>query len=184
MAVTPSNMLALGSKATDFTLVEPLTQTMRSLSSLKSRTATVIIFMCNHCPFVKYIIDKLVDVENQYQEKGIQFIAINSNDVEHYPGDSPEKMIEFIHEKNISFPYLFDETQTVAKAYDAACTPDFFVYNKDLALIYRGRFDEATPGNHIKPTGEALSQALDAVLAGKPVNTEQKPSVGCNIKWR
>lgn len=184
MALTESKMLALGTPAPAFNLLEPATGKMHSLDELKSSKATVIVFMCNHCPFVKHIIDKLSELADDYQQEGVKFIGINSNDVANFPEDAPEKMIEFAAAHQLSFPYLFDETQKVAKAYDAACTPDFFVFDKDLRCVYRGRFDDARPGNDHPVTGDDLREALDAVLDGEEVFADQHPSMGCNIKWK
>lgn len=180
----PSTMLPLGSKASPFSLQDTVSGKMLSLTELKSNKATVVMFICNHCPYVKHILDKLTEVVKIYQKKNISFIAINSNDIENYPADSPERMREEALQHDFTFPYLFDETQAVAKAYRAACTPDFFVFDKNLACVYRGRFDEATPGNTHPVTGNELISALDAVLAGKPVSEEQHPSLGCGIKWK
>ena len=144
----------------------------------------VIAFICNHCPFVKHINPMLVKIANEYQEKGIAFVAINSNDVEKYPDDSPLKMAEVAKEQGYPFEYLFDETQQVAKDYCATCTPDFFFYGKDRKLIWRGRMDGSTPGNDIPLTGQEMKEALDNFLAGKELSFQQNPSVGCNIKWK
>lgn len=184
MALTPSNMLPLGTIAPDFTLVDTVTNQLRSLQELKSDIATVVMFICNHCPYVVHIRDKLVEVANHYQQQGISFIAINANDIKNYPADAPDKMRMDATKYHYSFPYLFDETQEIAKAYQAACTPDFYIFDKNLACVYRGRFDNATPGNHEPVTGKDLSEALDNVLAGNKINPDQKPSVGCNIKWK
>lgn len=184
MAETPSNMIALGSVAPDFCLPCPLTQKKVTLRELESHKATVIMFICNHCPYVLHILDKLVAVSNEYKKQGVSFVAINSNDIVHYPQDSPKKMVELIHKHDIKFPYLFDGSQIVAKAYHAACTPDFFVFNDRMRCVYRGRFDAATPGNDKPVTGEELTAALDSILAGEEVNPEQRPSLGCNIKWK
>lgn len=184
MAETPSTMLPLGTQAPDFKLLEIRSGQKMSLQELKSDVATVIMFICNHCPYVRHIQDNLVRVAKHYQTKSIRFLAINSNDVKNYPGDSPDKMLEQAVTHAFTFPYLFDETQEVAKAYQAACTPDFYIFDKNLACVYRGRFDDATPGNHNPVTGKDLCAALDQILAGKPVNSDQKPSVGCNIKWK
>lgn len=184
MAATLSNMLPLGSKAADFNLVDTRNNQMVSLAQSKSSVATVIMFLCNHCPFVKHIQVKLVELAEDYQKKGIQFIAISSNDVEKYPADSPEKMCLEAEQFHYPFPYLYDETQEVAKAYQAACTPDFYIFDKDLLCVYRGCLDESTPGNNKPVTGEHLQKALESILAGKPVSAEQKPSIGCNIKWK
>lgn len=183
MAKTPSNMIPLGTAAPQFELPEPLTGNLVNLVNVKSEVATVIMFICNHCPFVKHIQDKVAEVAANYSAKGIQFIAINSNDVDNYPEDAPDKMAE-LAKTTLKFPYLFDESQSVAKAYDAACTPDFYVFDKDLKLAYRGRFDAATPGNDVDVTGDDLKQALDALLQQKAITIEQLPSVGCNIKWK
>lgn len=183
MARTPSNMIPLGTKAPGFSLPEPLTGKMRTLNELKSDKATVIIFMCNHCPFVIHIIDVLAKVCDSYLEKGIRFVAISSNDVDNYPDDSPEKMADFTKKHQFNVPYLYDESQEVAKAYQAACTPDLYVFDGDLSLIYRGQFDDSRPGNAIPPSGDSLTCVLDAVLNKKPIPSVQKPSIGCNIKW-
>lgn len=184
MVNTLSQMVPLGLHAPDFKLPSPINQQSYSLNDLKSECATVIIFMCNHCPFVIHLIEKLVELSNHYGAKGVQFIAINSNDVDNYPMDSPEKMKEFVEHYNINFPYLFDESQQVAKAYSAACTPDFFIFNKELSLVYRGQFDNSRPGNKEPINGDSLKSALDSLLSEKPMSSEQKPSIGCNIKWK
>lgn len=184
MAETPSNMIPLGTKAPAFRLLDVRTNKYLSLEELKSDVATVIMFICNHCPFVKYIQSKLVEVAKIYQANGISFIAISSNDAENYPDDGPEKMRVEAEKHRYTFPYLYDETQEVAKAYRAACTPDFYAFDKNLNCVYRGRFDDATPGNRHPVTGKELSAVLDNILAGKPIDPNQKPSVGCNIKWK
>jgi len=185
MAKTNSTMLLpLGTPAPYFELPDTVSGKTVSLNELKSDTATVIAFICNHCPFVKHIIHDLVRVAKQYQAKGVAFIAINSNDVVNFPDDSPERMRVTAKELNFSFPYLYDESQEVAKAYTAACTPDFYIFDGKLACVYRGQFDDSRPGSDRPITGKDLSQALDAILAGTPVNAEQKPSLGCNIKWK
>lgn len=184
MAETPSTMLPLGTIAPPFKLLNTVDHQFFTLDELKSDIATVIMFICNHCPYVKLIQQKLVEVAKHYQSQGISFIAINSNDVKNYPADSPEKMTYEAKMASYSFPYLYDETQAVAKAYHAACTPDFYVFDNKLACVYRGRFDEATPGNQLPVTGNDLSKALNQLLANKPISHDQKPSVGCNIKWK
>lgn len=184
MVATPSNMLPLGSKAPDFTLVDTRTDHLVSLAESKSAIATVIMFLSNHCPYVKHVQPKLVELAQQYQPQGIVFIAISSNNVAAYPADGPEKMREEAANAQYSFPYLYDESQEIAKAYHAACTPDFYIFDKDLLCVYRGCLDESTPGNNKPLTGAHLRAALDNILAGKPVSTEQKPSIGCNIKWK
>lgn len=184
MAETPSTMIPLGSKAPDFTLLDTITNRMMSLNELASPTATVIMFICNHCPYVKLIQRKMVEIATQYQQRGIKFIAISSNDAVNYPADSPEKMHEEAAAHHYTFPYLYDETQEIARAYMAACTPDFYIFDKKLHCVYRGRFDNATPGNQRPVTGNDLSTALDEILEGRAVSQDQKPSVGCNIKWK
>jgi len=184
MAETPSNMIALGTKAPSFTLVDTVSNRLISLEDIKSDKATVIMFICNHCPYVKLIQKKLVEVVNTFQKKGISFIAISSNDAKKYPADNPEKMREEAIQHHYTFPYLYDETQEIAKAYKAACTPDLYVFDKDLKCVYRGRFDEATPGNGKAVTGKDLTQALENILNNKSIHPDQKPSVGCNIKWK
>ncbi|MCB0325225.1 MAG: thioredoxin family protein [Bdellovibrionales bacterium] len=184
MARTPSRMIPLGSKAPSFTLPDVLSNEVVSLDDLRSDRALVVMFICNHCPFVKHVQDELARLAQEYGAKGIQFVAISSNDVAQYPDDSPEKMRELGQALHFTFPYLYDETQEVAKAYDAACTPDFFVYDKELRCVYRGQLDDSRPGGEVPVTGSDLRAALDAVLAGRPVNPDQKPSLGCNIKWK
>lgn len=185
MSNTPSNMLALGTKAPFFELPNPLKNNdLQNLENLKGEKGTLVIFMCNHCPFVLHIIDKLTELYEDYQEKGIEFIAINSNNVEKYPADSPENMIDFQQERNFGFPYLYDESQAIAKAYDAACTPDFYFFDEKLDLIYRGQLDDSRPGNTHEVTGEDLIIAFENLLAGEAQEEFQKPSMGCNIKWK
>lgn len=184
MVLLESKMMPLGQTAPDFTLLDTVTGEMRALSDLKSDKATVILFICNHCPYVIHILDKIVDVARAYQEKGVQFIAISSNDADKYPADAPDKMRACAQDNHFSFPYLYDETQTVARDYEAACTPDLFVFDAELACVYRGRFDGATPGNDVAVSGADLSHALDCMLANKPLPTEQIPSMGCSIKWK
>jgi len=173
MAVTPSNMLPLGTLAPQFTLPDTVSGEIMNLQQLKSDIATVIMFICNHCPFVVHIREKLVEIAAHYQSKGIHFIAISSNDVQNYPDDSPEKMKQFAADNGFTFSYLYDESQAVAKTYYAACTPDFYIFDKALKCVYRGRFDGATPGNKTPVTGEDLSRALDAILEEKPIPGEQ-----------
>ena len=184
MAQTPSNMIPLGTQAPDFTLKDVVSGEKKSLSELKSDRATVIMFICNHCPFVKHVLDGLLQLANDYIPRGISFITINSNDVEAYPDDSPENMKKLAEEKKFPFVYLFDETQEVAKAYQAACTPDFYIFDGSMKLVYRGQLDDSRPGNEIPVTGKDIRAALDAILAGEPVSEDQKPSIGCNIKWK
>ena len=183
MVMTSSNMMPLGTSAPDFTLRDAISDKMLCLNDVKSELATVIMFICNHCPFVKYIDSELAKYAKMYQRKNISFVAINANDAEEYPEDAPDKMKQ--HGQNYySFPYLYDETQAVAKAYRAACTPDFYIFDAHLKCVYRGQFDAARPNNDIPITGKDMRDALDCLIAGKPVNAEQKPSMGCNIKWK
>lgn len=184
MAETPSKMLALGTKAPDFALLDTCSNKTLTLQALKSDVATVIMFICNHCPYVKHIQQKLIDVAKKYQKEKISFIAISANDVINYPADSPEMMQAEAKKHHYSFPYLYDKSQEVARAYQAACTPDFYIFDKDLLCVYRGRFDNSTPSNGQPVTGADLSEALDSILKGKKINPEQKPSIGCNIKWK
>lgn len=184
MALTESKMLHLGTEAPDFTLIDTVSGKQKSLAELKSSVATVVMFICNHCPFVKHVQHELVKLANDYQAKGINFIAISSNDVEHYPDDAPAKMSQVAEQLHYPFPYLYDESQAVAKAYQAACTPDFYIFDKTLKLVYRGQLDDSRPGNNIPVTGKDIRAALDNILAGKPLSEEQKPSIGCNIKWK
>ncbi|MGH7457638.1 MAG: thioredoxin family protein [Longimicrobiaceae bacterium] len=185
MARTESTMLQLGSKAPDFKLPDTLGKGSQvSVSQYDGVPGLLVIFLCNHCPFVKHIREQLAELAKAYQPRGVAIIGINSNDWESYPDDSPEKMIEEIREVGYTFPYLYDETQDVAKAYKAACTPDFFLFDKGRKLVYRGQFDDSRPGNGVPVTGKDLSAALDALLGGKQIFQEQKPSIGCNIKWR
>ena len=157
---------------------------MVSLSDLKGAPATLVIFMCNHCPFVKHIREGLAELTGEYQKKGVAVVGINSNDVENYPDDSPEKMAEEVEEVGYVFPYLFDESQEVAKAFRAACTPEFYLFDADRRLAYRGQFDDSRPESGRPVTGADLRSAVDAVLAGRPVGPDQTPSIGCNIKWK
>lgn len=184
MAITPSKMIPLGTPAPNFSLMDTSSNETVNLAACKPEQALVIMFICNHCPFVKHIRQGILDLAHDYQTKGIKFVAISSNDAESYPDDAPEQMKRVAEQYNYPFPYLYDETQEVAKAYQATCTPDFFVFDRDLRCVYRGRFDAATPGNEEIVTGNELRAALDDVLAGKSVNQDQKPSIGCNIKWK
>jgi len=184
MILTPSNMSPLYQKAPDFKLLDVTTNKKVTLKEVQSDIATVIMFICNHCPYVKYILDVLVALTYDYIPKGISFIAINSNDIAAYPEDSPKEMRKLAKAKNFPFLYLFDDTQQVAKAYEAACTPDFFVYDGTMKSVYRGQFDDARPGNHNPVTGKDLAEALDCLLCGKVVSLDQHPSIGCNIKWK
>ncbi|MFT4249777.1 MAG: thioredoxin family protein [Candidatus Woesearchaeota archaeon] len=184
MAVTPSNMVPLRSKAHPFTLLDVVSGTKKSYEELREENGVVIMFICNHCPFVKHINQGLVRVANQYQKKGIRFVAISSNDAKNYPEDSPENMKEVAKKQQYPFVYLYDETQEVAKKYKAACTPDFFVYDSNDELFYRGQLDESRPGNDIPVTTSHLQEALNKLLAGEQPPEEQIPSAGCGIKWK
>lgn len=185
MAYTESNMLPLGTAAPDFELSDPATGRMVRLSDLPKGRATVVMFLCNHCPYVLYVNPEIVQVVKDYESAGVSFVGINSNDADNYPDDGPDKMPAHAREVGYTFPYLYDETQAVARAYDAACTPDFYVFDGDRKLSYRGQLDPSRPKrNPIPSTGEDLRAALDAVLSGKPVSAVQRPSGGCNIKWK
>jgi thiol-disulfide isomerase/thioredoxin len=184
MAETPSKMKALGFKAPEFNLMDAVTGKFRSLHELASVKATVIMFICNHCPFVKHVNNQLIKLAKDYFSKGISFVAISSNDAEKYPEDSPEKMKEYAIWLGYPFPYLYDETQEIAKAYDAACTPDFFIFDRNLSCVYRGQLDDSRPSNGKPVTGSDIRNALEAILAGNEVSPDQKPSIGCNIKWK
>ena len=183
MAETPSTMLPLGTKAPLFRLPDPHGKWV-SLDDFKDAPALVVVFMCNHCPYVKHIRSRFAELAKEYQAKGVGVVAINSNDVDNYPDDRPEKMAEEVKQVGYRFPYLFDESQEVAKAYRAACTPDFYLFSGDRRLVYRGQFDDSRPGNGRPVTGADLRAALDALLAGRPVPSQQRPSLGCNIKWK
>tara|TARA_Y100000588_G_C14213408_1_gene907702 strand:- start:1014 stop:1574 length:561 start_codon:yes stop_codon:yes gene_type:complete len=185
MAKTASSMLPLGTPAPHFSLPDVTSGRMVSIDhKQQAPNATVVMFVCNHCPYVKHVSEELSRLAKKYMEKGIRFLAINSNDVDHYPDDSPENMAKTAKENGYPFPYLFDETQEVAKAYQATCTPDFFVFDDKLTLVYRGQLDDSRPGNDIKVDGNSLRFALDQLLANKPIPDGQKPSLGCNIKWK
>lgn len=185
MALTPSSMLPLGTQAPEFCLPDVVSGNLVELDSIKSNTATVVMFICNHCPYVQHILKTLLNIVKIYQAVGVQFVAINSNDVTHYPEDHPDKMRELAATYEWTFPYLYDETQEIAKKYHATCTPDFFVFNHALQCVYRGRFDDTSPGKlHHPVTGNELRNALDNLLKNKPVSKNQFPSMGCNIKWK
>jgi len=184
MSLTPSNMIPLGSQAPDFELPDTISDKTLSLGSLKGAQATVVMFICNHCPYVKHINTELVRMANEYMPKGVSFVAISSNDAIAEPDDSPSEMKRAANTLKYPFPYLYDETQLVAKAYDAACTPDFFIFNKDLQLAYRGQLDDSRPSNNIPLSGKDIRNALEALLNGKAVSPRQRPSIGCNIKWK
>ena len=184
MALVPSTMLALGTPAPDFTLPEPATGETVSLTDLGDPPALLVVFLSNHCPFVKHLADHLAGVAATYQRRGVAVVGINANDVTTHPDDSPARMKEEVARRGYTFPYLFDESQEVAKAYRAACTPDFFLFGADGRLAYRGQYDASRPSLGVPVTGGDLRAAMDAVLAGRMPPAEQAPSVGCNIKWR
>ena len=184
MSRTPSNMLPLGTQLPEFNLFNTVTGNNFSSNQLKGAKASVMMFICNHCPYVKHVNNELVSLANDYISKGVNFVAISSNDVVNYPDDSPEKMKENALTLGFPFPYLYDETQDVARAYDAACTPDFFVFDSTLHLAYRGQLDDSRPSLTIPVTGRDIRDALDNLLSAKPVNDFQRPSLGCNIKWK
>ncbi len=183
MVATTSTMSPLGTRAPDFSLRDAEGETV-SLSDFKDAPVLLVMFICNHCPFVKHIAPGLAELGRDYGPRGVAVVAINSNDIEKYPDDSPEKMAQEARTVGYTFPYLLDETQEVAKAYTAACTPDFFLYDADRKLVYRGEFDASRPNNEVPVTGADLRAALDAALAGEPPLAEQKASIGCNIKWK
>ncbi len=183
MVKTASTMLPLGTKAPDFSLTNVDGKKV-SLSDFKGKKGLLVVFMCNHCPFVLHLRSALAKFASEYQAKGLAVVGINSNDPVTHPDDSPEAMIAEAKSAGYSFPYLFDATQSVAKSYKAACTPDFFLFDGDMALAYRGQFDDSRPGNGKPITGADLRTACDAVLANGPLLTTQKPSIGCNIKWK
>ena|SRR5689334_10640624 len=183
MARTPSNMIPLGTELPAFILPDTVSGKSFSSEQLKGKIS-VVMFICNHCPYVKHVNSQLVQLANDYMSKGVFFVAISSNDVVNYPDDAPDKMKMTAKELHYPFPYLYDETQEVAKAYDAACTPDFYLFDKNQKLVYRGQLDDSRPSLDLPVTGKDLREALDCVLSGKPVNEFQRPSIGCNIKWK
>lgn len=184
MAVTPSNMLPLGTKAPDFTLYDVVSEEKKSLKDIQGEKGTVVMFICNHCPFVKHVNEEIVRMANDYRVTGFGFAAISSNDITTHPQDGPDEMYRNAEKENYPFPYMYDETQEVARAYDAACTPDFYVFDDELKLVYRGQLDNSRPGNSIQVTGRDVREALDNILNNHPQRTDQKPSIGCNIKWK
>jgi peroxiredoxin len=183
MVAVNSTMLPLGTKAPGFRLPDTSGKTV-SLAEFANAPALVVVFMCNHCPYVKHIRNGLAQLARDYASRGVAVVGISSNDAVNYPADSPSKMAEEAKSAGYIFPYLFDETQEVAKAYRAACTPDFYLFDQEQRLVYRGQMDDSRPGNNVPVTGKDLRAALDALLAGKPASPQQKPSMGCNIKWR
>lgn len=183
MVLTPSTMLDLGTTAPDFSL-NTADGKRYNLAEQEVKNGLLVIFICNHCPYVLHIAARLSEKIRAYQQQGISVVAINSNDYSSYPDDSPEKMITLAESFGFTFPYLVDETQEVAKIYQAACTPDFFLFSQDRKLVYRGQFDSARPGNQESITGDDLTAAINGLLAASPISLEQKPSMGCNIKWK
>lgn len=183
MVRTASTMLPLGTSAPDFSLPDTAGRTV-SLADFADSPALLVIFMCNHCPYVQHVADGLAKLAKDYQNRGVAVVGINSNDTATHPDDSPAKMADEVRQRGYTFPYLFDETQQVAKAYRAACTPDFFLFDSQRKLVYRGQMDDSRPQSGVPVTGQDLCRALDAVLAGAPVPEPQKPSLGCNIKWK
>lgn len=184
MAATPSTMLALGTPAPDFALTDTRTGTTVRRDEARGDKGLLVMFLCNHCPFVKHIRPELARLGRDYQASGLGIVAISANDAEKYPQDGPDQMAAEAEEAGYAFPYLYDETQQVARAYRAACTPDFFLFDSGLRLVYRGQLDDSRPKNDIPVTGKDLRAAIDAVLAGRPAPEQQWPSIGCNIKWR
>lgn len=184
MALTASTMLPLGTKAPDFHLPDVVSGKTISLSTFDDKQALLVIFLCKHCPFVKHIKDELVQIGKDYVSRNIGIVGISANDVNNYPDDAPEQLKVMATDLGLQFPICYDESQETAKAYTAACTPDFFLFDTDQRLVYRGQLDESRPSNGKPVTGQDLRAALDAVLASQPVNPQQKPSIGCNIKWK
>ncbi|WP_258101545.1 thioredoxin family protein [Marinoscillum pacificum] len=184
MAKTLSSMLDLGTEAPDFELKDVVTGKSISFANARGAKGTLVMFICAHCPYVIHVQDEIVKIVAEYRDLGVDFIAISSNDAENYPGDSPEKLKEQAETVGFSFPYLYDEGQSVAKAYQAECTPDFFLFDENNQLVYRGRMDESTPGNDKPNDGKDLHAALDALIKGTAISEDQYPSMGCNIKWK
>lgn len=184
MALTASRMMPLHTAAPDFVLHDVLSSHRLALADVRGRAGTLVMFICNHCPYVKHVNGELVRLADDHRPRGIGIVAISSNDAVKYPDDAPPKMKDAAEAHGYPFPYLHDETQDVARAYDAACTPDFFLFDQNLRLAYRGRLDDSTPGNGRPVTGSDLRAALDRLLAGADIMADQKPSMGCNIKWK
>ena len=182
MSRTPSNMVNIGTKAPNFKLINTINNELIASDILFNKNGTIIMFICNHCPFVVHVLDEIISISEEYFQN-ISFIAISSNDIVNYPEDSPKLMKKLAIDKQFTFPYLYDENQEVAKKYDAACTPDFFLYDKNKKLVYRGQLDDSRPGNNIPVTGKDLRNAIVSLIEGKEIDKNQKPSIGCNIKW-
>ena len=184
MALTQSNPFPLGAKAPDFNLPDVISGNSVSLKDIKGDKGTVIMFICNHCPYVVHVNEALVRIADHYQKKGIAFVGINSNDVSRYPDDSPQKMKKIAEQESYCFPYLYDESQDVARAYDAACTPEFYVVDEESKLVYHGQMDDSRPGNSVPVDGKDLCMTLDLLMDGKSISKNQKPGIGCGIKWK
>lgn len=184
MALTESNSFQIGKIAPHFELINTVDNALVSLDKAKGNNGTAVFFICNHCPFVLHVNEELVKLANDYNQKGISFIAISSNDIENYPQDRPELMKEVAEKLHYPFPYLYDESQKVAKEYDAACTPDLYLFDANLKAVYHGQLDNSRPGNGIPVTGKDFRNALDALLENNSILEIQKPSIGCNIKWK
>lgn len=184
MALTPTKVIPLGFTAPDFKLVDQISSKALTYNDIKGEKGTLVMFTCNHCPYVKHLVHELVAIGKEFMPKGIGMVAISANDVVNYPEDSPEKMKVFAAKNDFPFPYLYDETQEVAKAYDAACTPDFNLFDAENRCVYRGQFDGSRPGNEVPVSGKDLRAAINLVLDGKKVPENQIPSIGCNIKWK
>ncbi|MCP4457437.1 MAG: thioredoxin family protein [Cytophagales bacterium] len=184
MAKTLSSMMPLGTQAPDFNLLDVISNEKKSIEEVKGGEGLVVMFICAHCPYVIHIQEEIAFIAERYIHRGIEFVAICSNDVESHPEDAPDKLREQGEEQEFDFPYLYDETQEVAKAYQAVCTPDFYLFNKELKCVYRGRFDAATPDNDEPVNGDELKDAMESLLEGEPVFEDQKPSMGCSIKWK
>ncbi len=184
MALTPSTMLPLGTKAPDFQLPDVVSGETISLDTFAGKQALLVMFICRHCPFVKHVQTQLAQIGKDYANSDVGIVAISANDAANYPDDAPDKLKEMAKELGFTFPFCYDESQETAKAYTAACTPDFFLFDADRKLVYRGQLDDSRPGNNEPVTGKDLRTALDAVLASQTVTPDQKPSIGCNIKWK
>ena len=184
MALTPSTMLPLGTPAPGFSLIDVVSGQKKSLSDFSKKKGLLVMFLCRHCPYVQHVKKELARLGKDYAARDVALVAISSNDARNYPDDRPEKLKEMAEEEGFNFPFLYDETQEVAKAYTAACTPDFFLFGPDRKLVYRGELDDSRPGNYKPLTGKELRKALDALLADRKIPAEQKPSLGCNIKWK
>lgn len=184
MAETPTLQIPLGFQAPDFSLPDTISGNTLNYAQIRGENGTVVMFICNHCPYVIHVIEELVKLAKEYMPKGIGFVAISSNDIINYPQDAPDKMKEHAAKWGLPFPYLYDESQDIAKAYQAACTPDYNIFNEEDKAVYRGQLDESRPNNTKAVNGKDLREALEAILAGQEVSKKQKPSVGCGIKWK